>query len=269
MEPRIPAVSLSTAFTEDAMHWPTSSQPRHPLWRGGRRRYHDCLAHTSQANVSQSRPGRFDKDDIVNAEVLGQVDRKFIACIVHSNAENEDEEGAALSKTGEQGRQRKVLVLIDQHAADERVRVERFLQELCDGFLQCPSADAAGKHCQRAGVQTRVLDAPLPVLLTEHEVQRLGDDDVLAAFRRWGLTFADAKRTANCAASLPSGEEAGSHSGYAQVNVVTVPELLGDKASRRRIFSASALGGQLTVVVERSWSLAMNCGTSSRDISPS
>ncbi|KAH8830346.1 hypothetical protein DL96DRAFT_1592536 [Flagelloscypha sp. PMI_526] len=48
---------------------------------------------------------------------IGQVDNKFIACML-------------ADPTGQQN-----LVLVDQHAADERVRVEKYLKKLCSGFL--------------------------------------------------------------------------------------------------------------------------------------
>lgn len=222
-------MSLSTAFTEDALDWPTS-QPRHPQWRGSKRRGHDCLSHTSHPHASQSRPGRFNNSDLVDAQVLGQVDGKFIACVIHTNADGDNEPEDVTQTTGDRQR-RKVLVLIDQHAADERVRVERFLQDLCDSFMQ-HRPDAAGMQPQLQGVRTRLFDPPVPILLTEHEARRLGDEEVRVAFRRWGLTFADDFEDAGLAAHATpyhSGGEGGSQSGYSQVNVVTVPDLLGDK----------------------------------------
>jgi DNA mismatch repair protein MLH3 len=54
---------------------------------------------------------QFSKEDLLHATFLSQVDDKFICCLVsHRDG-------------------RRTLVMIDQHAADERVRVERFLKE--------------------------------------------------------------------------------------------------------------------------------------------
>lgn len=257
-------MSLSTAFTEDVLDWPTSSQPRHPLWRGGKWRGHDCLSHASHPHASQSRPGRFDKADLENVEVLGQVDKKFIACVFHTEPGDDDAENTAPT-AGEPGQKRKVLVLVDQHAADERVRVERFLRELCDGFLQYrPDYEAAGTQPQTptTGVRTRLLAPPVPVLLTEHEVRRLQDEDVQLAFRRWGLAFADvddATRVGSCPALQGEGGEC-SQSGYAQVNVVTVPELLGDKV--KCLMTTTSTDGRLIRCLGYSCSLETSCGTS-------
>jgi DNA mismatch repair protein MLH3 len=59
---------------------------------------------------------QFSKEDLLHATFLSQVDDKFICCLVsHRDG-------------------RKTLVMIDQHAADERVRVERLLKETLQQF---------------------------------------------------------------------------------------------------------------------------------------
>ena len=53
-----------------------------------------------------------------NTLVIGQVDKKFVACIVNGGAD-----GVAMgSRSG-------ILVLVGQHAADERIHVEQFLRD--------------------------------------------------------------------------------------------------------------------------------------------
>ena len=53
--------------------------------------------------------------------MLGQVDRKFVACVLPASG-SEQVGSADITEECDTG----VLVLIDQHAADERIRVERF-----------------------------------------------------------------------------------------------------------------------------------------------
>ena len=57
---------------------------------------------------------RYDPDLLRRAIVLNQIDRKFIACC-------------------HRGREVHTILLVDQHAADERIRLERLIQGFCDG----------------------------------------------------------------------------------------------------------------------------------------
>ncbi|CCL98575.1 uncharacterized protein FIBRA_00576 [Fibroporia radiculosa] len=169
-----------------------------------------------------TRPGRFNKTALHDAEILGQVDRKFIACML-----------AAECDKG------KALVLIDQHAADERVRVERFLKELCLGFLQGypPSHASAGDTTDllsgQRSVTVRELVHPVPVLLTRHEVEKLAAGDVQVAFKLWGLAFTRLDEAlesfADPFADKVGDDGSGCQRDYVQVHVRTVPEVVADK----------------------------------------
>ena len=68
---------------------------------------------------------RFTRTDLRNARVVGQVDRKFIACVIDSISQRDEDDEAE----GAHAARDMSLVLIDQHAADERVRVELFMDE--------------------------------------------------------------------------------------------------------------------------------------------
>ncbi len=74
-----------------------------------------------------SRATSFSKESLANARIIEQVDRKFIACLVSRETLDESRYGSEDEDA--------IFVLVDQHAADERIRVERFLRELCVGFL--------------------------------------------------------------------------------------------------------------------------------------
>jgi DNA mismatch repair ATPase MutL len=57
---------------------------------------------------------RYDPDLLRRAIVLNQIDRKFIACC-------------------HRGREVHTILLVDQHAADERIQLERLIREFCEG----------------------------------------------------------------------------------------------------------------------------------------
>ncbi len=82
--------------------------------------------YSTRSNISEH---RFCKKDIEQAKVIGQLDDKFIACklpCTQNIDQGIDENGIVEPKP------RNILVLVDQHAADERVRVEKLMKEFCE-----------------------------------------------------------------------------------------------------------------------------------------
>ncbi|KAK7062063.1 mismatch repair-related protein [Favolaschia claudopus] len=189
---------------------------------------HDCHAtskfseylksgpHYGNVNSSSASSRRFEKEDLRNARVVDQVDRKFIACLIDDNAS-----GASSISTS-----KRTLVLIDQHAADERVRVERFLKELCLGFLD--NVKALGEDIDREhsrSLRMRELSPPVPILLTQHEERQLRNFSFTRSFEHWGFYFVVGPSVElSCEAS---GMDTGG--GYQQVFVRRVPEVVADK----------------------------------------
>jgi DNA mismatch repair ATPase MutL len=134
---------------------------------------------------------KFSKEDLGNASVIGQVDCKFVACLLPGDST--DEGGP-------------VIILIDQHAADERIRVERFLKELCDAAVQGDAESIA-------------LDAKKGVVLTRDEASLLQQNEVVQELRRWGLRLEPVEILESLTAA------------WMQVDVLAVPALLRDKVS--------------------------------------
>lgn len=124
------------------------------------------------------------------------------------------------------------LVLIDQHAADERVQVERFLRELCEGFLTHRTSSPLPMTKSRSddsddGVCTRKLDPPVHVLLTRPEAEQIaGLPTVREVFSRWGVTLT-APSMLHTGFSSADGET--DNTSYIQVAVNTVPEVVAEK----------------------------------------
>jgi len=152
---------------------------------------------------------RFCKQDLFNAKIINQVDRKFIACLIEGDAEDPDSLANGCA-----------LVLIDQHAADERIRVERFLKELCQGFLQWEGG--------ASGLRTKELSPAMSVLLTRREAFQLGgSNDIQSAFKSWGFHFGDLNQMSE--EKLEEDMDVGGSSSYVQVLVRSVPEIVSDK----------------------------------------
>lgn len=144
----------------------------------------------------------FEREDLAQAIILGQVDKKFVACLIDA------EDGS------------RSLVLIDQHAADERIRVERFLKELCLGFLGHGDPDS--------GVEIELLSPAVPILLTRHEAVVLKRSvEVQDAFASWGLQFHSLESVAE-QSDTDNGEDG---NGYTQILIKSVPAVVSSKAS--------------------------------------
>lgn len=158
---------------------------------------------------------RFSKEDLQRAKVLNQVDTKFIACLIESSTASLGQGGDDACEASPIKHGGPTLILIDQHAADERVRVERYLREVCTGFL---------RHSDGQGVKTAQLNPPKPVLLTAHEVRRLQrSTETRDVFGKWGIHFGE----------LPQEDRVGLNPAevpvYVQVEVRAVPEVVADK----------------------------------------
>ena len=108
--------STSPELAERPQDWPSSTFPLKnevPIL--------SLVSSDSQLEDDKSEPEhKIDALQLANAHVLRQVDNKFILASLSCSSNGEESSS---------------LVLIDQHAADERVKVEGFFQQLCSG--QC------------------------------------------------------------------------------------------------------------------------------------
>ncbi|XP_071375654.1 DNA mismatch repair protein Mlh3-like [Centroberyx affinis] len=101
-------------------------------------------------------PYRFSKAMIHSMKVIHQVDKKFLACLINT----EDQEPATNTET-----EGNLLVLVDQHAAHERVRLENLV---ADSYEDDP--DAPGER----RLSSSTILPPLEISVTEEELRLLG-----------------------------------------------------------------------------------------------
>lgn len=71
--------------------------------------------------------GKLTKEGLRNAQVIAQVDKKFILIKMRGISTNDGD----TEQENEPEKGRDLLVVVDQHAADERIRVESLFAEIC------------------------------------------------------------------------------------------------------------------------------------------
>ncbi|XP_054758647.2 DNA mismatch repair protein Mlh3-like [Lytechinus pictus] len=112
-----------------------------------------------QAKVLASlNPCQFTKGMFASMKVLGQVDKKFIACLVNSDYEK--------NPAGEPN----LLILVDQHAAHERIRLEMLTQDAYTSHCDNPDDSNAD---QTRCIRTSDVTPALPISLSSSELRLL------------------------------------------------------------------------------------------------
>ncbi|XP_065491499.1 DNA mismatch repair protein Mlh3 [Caloenas nicobarica] len=93
-------------------------------------------------------PYRFTKDMVHSMQVLQQVDNKFIACLINTRDEMDKKADGNL------------LILVDQHAAHERIRLEQLIAD---------SYDKEAAACGKKKLLSSAISPPLEIEVTEEQ----------------------------------------------------------------------------------------------------
>ncbi len=140
-------------------------------------RLHPCSDFNMQKAFTESSSfsnARFSKDALSRSTFIAQVDRKFILVCMHLSTEKGETDDS-------RSRYQRFLVLIDQHAADERIRVEGLLAGLCRGPTQETSVVEGAIHPQSA-IATMILAKPITFTIRHSES---------SIFRTYAFHFAE------------------------------------------------------------------------------
>lgn len=145
------------------------------------------------AGIKQWDGTDLDLAALEEAEVISQLDRKFV--LVRMPMRTRDSSSTFSSTSGSK------LAVVDQHAADERCKVERLLDELC--AIQEPQ-----QCCLRTNLGQRSMTASV-ILQKPVEFRVFGKDSTLFKrharfFARWGILYDVHSDTASGCGHAPS-----------------------------------------------------------------
>lgn len=136
-------------------------------------RHHQCSQTNIKRAFKQSSTcidGQISKAALGQAEVVSQVDNKFILVKLASAT------STRVTNVGDD-----LLVLIDQHAADERIRIETLLEDFF-----APLATGTSMPTE-SSIRTSLLDRPINIEISLKESRLLYK--YKEYFTRWGIIF--------------------------------------------------------------------------------
>ena len=146
---------------------------------------------TAFKEASSSFAAKLSKEGLRHATVLAQVDTKFI--LVKMNQQSVTEQSRAESAITDE-----VLVLIDQHAADERIRIETLLAELCrPPSPQLRNFRSSLGHA--SVIDTVRLTKPLKLIVPVREHTLFTSN--AQHFANWGILFESSRPTSPTSAN--------------------------------------------------------------------
>ncbi|KAK5012689.1 DNA mismatch repair protein, partial [Cryomyces antarcticus] len=144
------------------------------------RRHHCTQSEIGKAfqDASLSTASRLSRSALKRAKLIAQVDRKFILVKMAAKPCDGVEEDTGLTT--------QMLVLIDQHAADERCKIESLLAELCQPATPVQSACRSGLGLTSL-IKTLPLEKRITFLVSARELELFKTH--AAFFAKWGILY--------------------------------------------------------------------------------
>jgi len=170
---------------------------------------------------SEENEFRIDLAQLANPSkfaVVGQLDLKFLIVIMYDRScANPDQEDA-------------LIVAFDQHAVHERIRIERFLREVCSGNANVKELKLRTDHQEEPACTQRGHhhdeDKYVPILVNRIEFD--GFSKFKKVFTRWGFIYElTLKRGSKPIDQSPEdGNDDSEENGFQKIFMRAVPELI-------------------------------------------
>lgn len=182
----------------------------------------------------------FSRESLERAEFVAQVDDKYLLVKIPPPADPRRRlDRASLTADGEEQQtppECAALVMFDQHAVSERIRVERFLEQVCRGRGRIETINVAAAADDGGGTATTGTTRATGIIVSREEHRELGD--ALDAFAEWGIAFSSASfetvsssddRRSHVVGGRERCEPARREVDYVQVWVETAPKVVGQR----------------------------------------
>ncbi|MCJ1246031.1 DNA mismatch repair protein [Trapelia coarctata] len=132
-------------------------------------------------DASDSCAVRLTKQGLASATVIAQVDRKFILIRVAMTSPAEE-----TNESPHGGGDDYAVVLVDQHAADERIRIESLLADLCTKATES-TAQVRSQLGLRSSIDTMSLSKPVAFKISGREHTLFKQN--ASYFATWGILY--------------------------------------------------------------------------------
>lgn len=166
---------------------------------------------------------KFTKDDLKKAEFLAQVDKKFLLVKLKMNTFSSASNNNSSNSTNQDcttTASQETLIMVDQHAASERIRVERYLKDYCGSVARGDDS-----------VKIYTFEEPKRLLLSREEVLQLKERGGKEECERWGIGI-DFVPTTELGIQMEiddEEEESRGLSDYIQVQLNHIPLVVSDR----------------------------------------